>query len=274
MYVITNLVGWALDALIVVGVLAALVAALVLAVRKAPLRPRTWTALGVIATVLMVLTEPAKLILVALGQGGYLGLSGRTVATALLGMACMACAGAFLALSAGKKRPLKLLLLLPTALYALYTLISSLIMGYVESVYLLLDVGMLLAIVLLAVWYATNRSVGAGIPLALLSLLLLAAGSIWGRYFGLHVLDTGSTSELDRLLITFSLGLSPSQFLLLVLAAQAGLLSAKLRATAPARPEQPAPSAQLAPSAARFCTHCGAPVPAQSRFCTRCGRPL
>ena len=37
-----------------------------------------------IAVVLMVLTEPAKLILVALGQGGYLGLSGRTVATALL----------------------------------------------------------------------------------------------------------------------------------------------------------------------------------------------
>ena len=274
MQVIMNLVGWALDALIVAGVLAALVAAIVLAVRKAPLRPRTWIALGVIAVVLMVLTEPAKLILVALGQGGYLGLSGRTVATALLGMVSMACAGVFLALSAGKKRLLKLLLLLPTALYALFTLISSLIMGYVESVYLLLDVGMLLAIVLLVVWYATNRSVGAGIPLALLSLLLLTAGSIWGRYFGLHVLDTGSTSELSRLLITFSLGLSPSQFLLLLLAAQAGLLSAKLRATAPAQPAQPTPPAQPAPSAARFCTHCGAPVPAQSRFCTRCGRPL
>lgn len=163
MQVIMNLVGWALDALIVAGVLAALVAALVLAVRKAPLRPCTWTALGVIAVVLMVLTEPAKLILVALGQGGYLGLSGRTVATALLGMVSMACAGVFLALSAGRKRLLQLLLLLPTALYALFTLISSLIMGYVESVYLLLDVGMLLAIVLLVVWYATNRSVGAGI---------------------------------------------------------------------------------------------------------------
>ena len=41
MQVIMNLVGWALDALIVVSMLAALVAALVLAVRKAPLRPRT-----------------------------------------------------------------------------------------------------------------------------------------------------------------------------------------------------------------------------------------
>lgn len=40
MQVIMNLVGWALEALIVVGVLAALVVALVLAVRKAPLRPR------------------------------------------------------------------------------------------------------------------------------------------------------------------------------------------------------------------------------------------
>lgn len=39
MYVITNLAGWALDALIVVGVLAALVVALVLAVRRAPLSP-------------------------------------------------------------------------------------------------------------------------------------------------------------------------------------------------------------------------------------------
>ena len=39
MHVIANLAGWALDALIVVGVLAALVVALVLAVRRAPLSP-------------------------------------------------------------------------------------------------------------------------------------------------------------------------------------------------------------------------------------------
>ena len=39
MQVIANLAGWALDALIVVGVLAALVVALVLAVRRAPLSP-------------------------------------------------------------------------------------------------------------------------------------------------------------------------------------------------------------------------------------------
>lgn len=39
MSMMMNLVGWALEALIVVGVLAALVVALVLAVRRAPLSP-------------------------------------------------------------------------------------------------------------------------------------------------------------------------------------------------------------------------------------------
>ena len=134
-----------------------------------------------------------------------------------------------------------------------------------------MDMGMVLVPVLLFVWYASNRSLGVGIPMAMLALPWIA-WCIWGRYFGVQVLNaSNASSELSRLFRSFAFGWSPSVFLLLLLTGQAGLLSAKLRATAPAQPAKPA---QPAMSAARFCVHCGAPVSAPSRFCTRCGRPL
>lgn len=189
----------------------------------------------------------------------------------LLCTLCMVCAGVFLVLSTGKRRLLKLLLLLPALLFELVGLVVRLVEGYALSVHMIMDMGMVLVLVLLCIWYASNRSLGVGIPMAMLALPWIA-WSIWGRYFGVQM--TNASSELLRLFTSFAFSWSPSVFLLLLLTGQAGLLSAKLRATAPAQPAQPTPPAQPAPSAARFCTHCGAPVPAQSRFCTRCGRPL
>lgn len=263
-----NLVGWALEALIVVGVLAALVVALVLAVRRAPLSPRAWIALSTTAVVLQVLTELGFTLLLGPVTGGAVT---SPALRPLLCTLCMVCAGVFLVLSTGKRRLLKLLLLLPALLFELAGLVVNLVVGYASPVYVIMDMGMVLVPVLLFVWYASNRSLGVGIPMAMLALPWIA-WCIWGRYFGVQVLNaSNASSELSRLFRSFAFGWSPSVFLLLLLTGQAGLLSAKLRATAPAQPAKPA---QPATSAARFCVHCGAPVSAPSRFCTRCGRPL
>lgn len=266
MSMMMNLVGWALEALIVVGVLAALVVALVLAVRRAPLSPRAWIALSTTAVVLQVLTELGFALLLGPVTGGAMTLPALRY---LLCTLCMVCAGVFLVLSTGKRRLLKLLLLLPALLFELVDLVVNLVVGYASSVHVIMDVGMVLVPVLLFVWYASNRSLGVGIPMAMLALTWIA-WVIWDRIFGVQ--EPNASSELSRLFTSFALGWRPSVFLLLLLlTGQAGLLSAKLRATAPAQPAKPA---KPATSAARFCVHCGAPVSAPSRFCTRCGRPL
>ena len=279
----------------------ALLAALVLGLRKGGVHKGLWTAvciLSLLCALGMMLVEGIALFQATNGMAGLIRQQWVTniLLHALKSLVCIVPALIFPLTLNGRRDGLKALLLVPAILLSICSMFKYKMAGFLPMLMVYLP---LLAVVLLAAIRAfSGRKTALGILMALGAAGCLLTLPMLSAMAG-HSLQTLNFAPLQMLrslsklfsavfsapftlvqLIRFT-GLPLPAYALLALLTTAGLIGAKLpgKATAdkPKPKAAPQPAPQPAPKAApapRFCMQCGAPLDADAKFCNKCGSPV
>lgn len=271
----------------------ALLAALVLGLRKGGVHKGLWTAvciLSLLCALGMILIE---------GIAAYLTVGGALtpmlmVRRALVPLVCIVPALVFPLTLNGRMDGLKALLLVPAMLLSIcsvfmYRLSNSLPM-------LMVYLPLLAVLLLAAAWAISGRKTALGIGMALCAagclLVLPLLSATAGHCLQTMVLEPLAIlrvlprmvpalfSDPFRMITRILIAALPlPAYALLAMLTTAGLLSAKLPGKAAAKRPAPQPAPQAAPrpaqaSSPRYCVQCGAQLQPGVKFCIKCGKPV